>query len=64
MDENGKTASMINIVIVDDHPLVRSALKTFIEKQGDMKVIAEASNGEEAIALANKLQPNVIIMDI
>jgi NarL family two-component system response regulator LiaR len=55
---------MINVMIADDHPLVRHALKNLIETQADMKVIAEASNGEEAIKLAKELLPDVIIMDI
>jgi NarL family two-component system response regulator LiaR len=54
----------IKILIADDHPLVREALKNAIEDQSDMKVVAEASNGKEAIELAIKHVPDVIIMDI
>jgi two-component system, NarL family, response regulator LiaR len=54
----------LNIMLVDDHPLVREALKNLIETQKNMKVIAEASNGKEAVDLAIKLRPNVIVMDI
>jgi two-component system, NarL family, response regulator LiaR len=54
----------INILIVDDHPLVRQALKQLIETQSDMKVIGEACNGQEAIKLAGELLPDVVIMDI
>lgn len=59
-----QTGNLITILLVDDHPLVRHALKNLIEPQEDMKVIGEAGNGEEAIALVGKLLPNVIIMDI
>jgi DNA-binding NarL/FixJ family response regulator len=55
---------LITILLADDHPLVRHALKNLIEPQADMKVIGEAANGQQAIALAGELLPNVIIMDI
>jgi two-component system, NarL family, response regulator LiaR len=58
------SGEVIRIMVVDDHPLVRQALKTLIESQDDMKVIAEASNGKDAINLVEKLHPNVLIMDI
>ncbi len=52
------------IIIADDHPLMRNALKMWIEEQQDMKVIAEASNGKEAVDICTKLRPNLVIMDI
>lgn len=54
----------IRLMLVDDHEVVRTGLKTFLETQGDMQVIAEADNGEEAIRLAQELAPQVIVMDI
>ena len=53
-----------SIVLVDDHPLLRSALRSILEKQPDLKIIAEADNGEEAVRLAKELAPDIIIMDI
>jgi NarL family two-component system response regulator LiaR len=61
---NQTALDIIRILLVDDHPFVRQALKNLLETQPDMKVIAEANNGEEAVNLASKMQPNVIIMDI
>jgi two-component system, NarL family, response regulator LiaR len=55
---------IVTIVLADDHPLVRQALRNLLETQSDMKVIGEANNGDEAIKLALKLQPKVVIMDI
>jgi DNA-binding NarL/FixJ family response regulator len=52
------------ILIVDDHPLVRQALVNLLGSQHDFKVVGEASDGEEAIHLANQLKPDVVIMDI
>lgn len=55
---------LIRIVLVDDHDIVRTGLKTFLDMQSDMQVIAEARNGEEAITIAREKRPDVIIMDI
>ena len=54
----------ITILIADDHPILRRALRSLLEKEADFQIIAEAGDGEEAIQLADKLNPNMIIMDI
>jgi DNA-binding NarL/FixJ family response regulator len=61
-DEDEKI--MITLLLVDDEPLVRHGLHTWLERVGDITVIGEASNGAEAIALAQALQPDVVLMDI
>ncbi len=55
---------MIRIILVDDHDVVRTGLKTFLETRGDIKVIGEARTGTEAISLALETQPDVTVMDI
>ncbi len=55
---------MITLLLVDDEPLVRHGLHKWLERVGDITVIGEASNGGEAIALAQALQPDVVLMDI
>jgi DNA-binding NarL/FixJ family response regulator len=55
---------MIEILIVDDHKIVREGLRTLIEKNEGMNVIAEAADGITAINLAQELRPHVVIMDI
>jgi DNA-binding NarL/FixJ family response regulator len=55
---------MITLLLVDDEPLVRQGLHTLLERVGDIRVIGEASNGAEAIALAQALHPDVVLMDI
>lgn len=55
---------VIKILLADDHPVVRRALKNDIEKEADFSVLGEASDGEEAIRLTAELTPDVIIMDI
>jgi DNA-binding NarL/FixJ family response regulator len=54
----------IKILLADDHEIVREGLRTLFDKQADMKIIAEASDGHEAVHLAQELLPDVIIMDI
>ena len=58
----GKTA--IRIILADDHQIVRQGLRMLLEAEPDMMVIAEATNGREALRLAQELMPDVIIMDI
>jgi len=58
------TRDKLTILIADDHPLVREALHQSLEGEEDMKVVAEASDGEEAVKLASELKPNVVVMDI
>jgi len=54
----------LTVLIVDDHPLVREALHRALDVEEDMNVVAEASDGEEAVKLASELKPNVVVMDI
>jgi two-component system, NarL family, response regulator LiaR len=55
---------VIAIMLADDHPFIRQALKILLESEPDMKIVAEASNGVEAVEMASRMQPDVIIMDI
>ncbi|WP_418040734.1 response regulator [Paenibacillus xylanilyticus] len=54
----------ITILLADDHAMVRRGLHVFLSTQTDMKVVGEASNGQEAIEQAEKLQPDVVLMDL
>ena len=54
----------VKILIADDHELVRSGIRTTLTARPEWEVLAEASDGREAVALARKLQPDVIIMDL
>ena len=54
----------IKILLVDDQPLFREGLRTLLSVQSDFEVVGEAGNGEEAISLARKLLPSVVLMDL
>ncbi len=54
----------LTILIADDHPLLREALRHALEREKDVDVIAEAGDGEEAVRLASELKPDVVVMDI
>jgi CheY-like chemotaxis protein len=54
----------IRVLIVDDHVMVRQGLRTVLESYSDIEVVGEAGDGREAVELAERLTPEVIIMDI
>ena len=54
----------MRLLIADDHGIVRGGLKLLLDRQPDMQVVAEASDGVEAVALARRLRPDVVLMDI
>ncbi|MDD4924713.1 MAG: response regulator transcription factor [Dehalococcoidales bacterium] len=54
----------IKVLLVDDHLLVRAGIKNILEQASDIKVIAEASNGQEAITAVKLQQPDIVLLDI
>jgi NarL family two-component system response regulator LiaR len=59
-----KEGEPARIVIADDHPLMRDALRNLMEVQSDLEVIGEAQNGREALELCLSLRPEVILLDL
>jgi DNA-binding NarL/FixJ family response regulator len=55
---------VIRVLIADDQPSVRKSLRTFLSVAGDIEVVAEASHGREAVELAHRLRPDVVLMDV
>jgi two-component system response regulator NreC len=56
--------NVLKILLAEDHQTVREGIKLLVQAQPDMKVIGEAANGDEALALAKELDPDVVLMDI
>jgi two-component system, NarL family, response regulator LiaR len=57
-------SSPIRVMIVDDHALVRSGLEAFLLVQKDLKLVAQAKNGQQAVTLAAEAHPDVVLMDL
>ena len=55
---------MIKVLLVDDHELVRTGIRRILEEVGDMDVVGEAADGDSALMLARKTNPDVILMDV
>jgi len=60
----GDVGAPITVVVADDHPVVRQGLTEILNSQNDIKVIAEAADGEEACQLYNQLLPDVLMLDL
>jgi NarL family two-component system response regulator LiaR len=58
------TTQTIQVLLVDDHNVVRSGLATFLRAYDDLELVGEAKNGLEAVRLCHKTQPDVILMDL
>jgi len=61
---NGKKKECIRILIADDHSVVREGLVSLVKRKSDMTVVAEASNGREAVDLWNEHHPDVALLDL
>jgi DNA-binding NarL/FixJ family response regulator len=55
---------LIRVLLADDHAVVRKGIREFLTEPGDIEVVAEASDGEEAIRLIDRLRPDVAVLDI
>jgi two-component system, NarL family, response regulator NreC len=58
------SSDVIKVILADDHAVVRAGVKAVLGAAKDIQVIGEASNGREAIALAERVHPDVIVMDL
>jgi len=60
----GSTDTMIKVAIADDQPLVRAGLRMILEGEADFQVVGEAADGEHAVELAAREQPDVLLLDV
>ena len=63
MYEN-KTLAPIRVLLADDHPTIRAGMKARLDREEDIVVIGEATNGKEALRLARELKPNLMVLDM
>lgn len=54
----------IRVLIADDHPVVRQGLRTYLGIQDDIEVVGEAADGVEAVSMAERLEPDIVLMDL
>ena len=54
----------IRVLLADDHTLIRAGLRMVVDAEPDLAVVGEANDGREAVAMAAKLKPDVVVMDI
>ncbi|MCP3961655.1 MAG: response regulator transcription factor [bacterium] len=55
---------MIRVLIIDDHPIVRTGVRSLLEEAPDIEVVAEAATGEDGLDLAERIRPDVVVLDI
>lgn len=55
---------LITVLLAEDHQVVREGIRSLLEREADIKVVAEASTGRQAVQLTRKLRPSVVVMDI
>lgn len=57
-------ADSIRVLVVDDHPVVRQGIRTFLDVQDDLTVVGEAADGDACVAIAEQCRPDVILLDL
>jgi len=55
---------MISVILVDDHPILRTGLRTLLEQEKDIRVVAESGDGREAVEMVAQHMPDVVVMDL
>ncbi len=61
---SGEGAVSIRLLIADDHALVRSGLRSMLEREPGIEIVGEARNGREAVELCRSLRPDLVLMDV
>jgi DNA-binding NarL/FixJ family response regulator len=61
---NGQSGMSVTVVVADDHPLMRADLVRVLGRHAELRVVGTAGDGAEAVALVNRLHPDVVLLDI
>jgi DNA-binding NarL/FixJ family response regulator len=61
---DGEDAGSIRLLIADDHALVRSGLRSMLQREPGIEIVGEARNGREAVELCRSLRPDLVLMDV
>jgi DNA-binding NarL/FixJ family response regulator len=64
LEESGAARGSSRIIIADDHPLFRSAIRQTLERHSNLEVVGEAANGRQALELCRRLRPELVLMDL
>lgn len=64
VEEKNEVTRKISIILADDHQVVRQGLRTLLDSEKDLEVVGEAGDGLEAVQMVEKLQPNVLVLDL
>lgn len=57
-------SEQIRVLLIDDHPIIRSGIRMLLEQAGDIQVVGEADNGADALGLVKRLKPDVLLLDM
>src|SRR5947209_5770768 len=59
-----KTPKKIRILLADDHPVVRQGFRLILSAHSDMEIVGEAGDGRQAVEMAERLKPDIVVMDV
>jgi two-component system NarL family response regulator len=63
-DAGGKETEKLRVMVVDDHALFRRGLEMVLQQESDIELVGEASDGAEAVEVAQETMPDVVLMDV
>jgi DNA-binding NarL/FixJ family response regulator len=63
-NENPAPLSLTRVIVVDDHDLLRESLRSMLECEGDLQIVDEAKDGQEAVELCRLHRPDLVLMDV